>query len=141
MSIIADALQKAETPSTASGLPPSPRSLWAYRVLLLACVGFVLLGLGWITKHPGNHPPAVAQARTKSTSQKSTGLKLLRSAEGELSLTGIVHGGDGKSLALVNNQVVEEGDRIRGRRVVRVESNTVQLEDASGRVKTLQLKD
>lgn len=146
MSIIADALRKAETSPAGSPQPPSPGSLWAYRLMLMVCVGMVLGGLWWMARHPGKGPssptPTTAQGRSEPAPQKSSGgLKLLRSAEGELSLSGIVQGGGGRPLALINNQVVEEGDQIRGKRVVRVEANTVQLQDDSGRIKTLKLGD
>ncbi len=141
MSIIADALRKAETSPADSPSPPSPKSFWAYRMLLLVCVGLVLAGLGWVTQRSENRPAPATQIRSEPSPQKSAGLKLLRSAQGELALNGIVQGGRGKSLALINNQVVEEGDQIRGKRVVRVESDAVQLQEDSGRIRTLKLGD
>ena len=141
MSLIADALRKAETSPADFPSPPSPRSFWAYRVLLLVCAGLVLAGLGWITQRHTRHPSEVRLAKTEIVSRKSAGLKLLRSAQGEMSLSGIIQGGGGKSLALINHQVVEEGDQIQGKRVVRVEPDAVQLQDNAGRIKTLKLAD
>ena len=141
MSLIADALRKAETSPADFPSPPSPRSFWAYRVLLLVCAGLVLAGLGWITQRHTRHPSEVRPVKTETVSQKSAGLRLLRSAQGELSLNGIIQGGGGKSLALINQQVVEEGDQIQGKRVVRVESDAVELQGDSDQIKTLKLGD
>ena len=140
MSIIAD-----------PAAPHSPKPFWGYRVLLMACVGMVLAGLGWVTHRSGNHPAPVTQVGSKASPQtkiasetpyqKPAGMDLLRSAQDELALNGIIQGGSGKSLALINQQVVEEGDQIQGKRVVRVEADAVELQGDSDQIKTLKLGD
>lgn len=67
------------------------------------------------------------------------GLNLLRAAENKWHLNGIIKGGEGRSLALINGQVVEEGDSIQGARVVRVAQGDVDLEQ-EGQVKNLKLR-
>jgi hypothetical protein len=55
------------------------------------------------------------------------------------SLKAITLGGD-RAYALINDQIVEEGDQISGKRIVRIESDRVTLEQG-GRTFTLQLGD
>ena len=141
MSLIADALRKAESASPASPPPPSPSSLWVYRALLLGCVVVTLTGVGVVAKRrtlPATgreNVPAAAAAQ-----QKPAGIQLLRTAQRDLDLNGIVRGGMGKPLALINNEVVEEGGRVRGAKLVRIGSNTVELEE-NGRTRTLTLEE
>jgi hypothetical protein len=54
-----------------------------------------------------------------------------------LSLKAITMGGD-RAYALINNQILEEGDEISGKRIVRIESDNVTLEQG-GRTFTLTL--
>lgn len=144
MSLIADALRKAESTSPGSPTPPSPNSLWIYRALLLGCVAVVLAGLGAVTQRKARQDPAqktaAAAAAPAPVAQKSSGLNLLRTAQGGLNLNGIVRGGDGKSLALINGEVVEEGGSVRGARLVRVDESAVELEQ-DGRTRTLRLPE
>lgn len=142
MSLIADALRKAESTSPASPPPPSPGSLWIYRALLLGCVAVVLAGVGVVAKRRSERTPSLAQpaAPIVATQEKPGGLQLLRTAQRDLNLNGIVRGGSGKSLALINDEVVEEGGSIRGARLVRVDPDSVELEE-NGRTRTLKLED
>lgn len=144
MSLIADALRKAEsTPGGATPPPPSPRSLWVYRALLATSVVGVLVGLGWAaTRHPGSRPPQkVAQTKPiVEAPSKPIGNILLQTAQKQWALTGIIQGGNGKALALIDNQVVEEGQTFRGAKVVRVAADRVDLEE-EGRIRTLRLPD
>ena len=142
MSLIADALRIAESASPAGPTPPSPNSLWIYRALLLGCVAVVLAGLGSVAKRrtpaSAQKPAAVTAAASAPAAQKSSGLNLLRTAQGGLNLSGTVRGGNGKPLALINNELVEEGGSVRGARLVRVDENAVELEQ-DGRTRTLTL--
>lgn len=143
MSLIADALRKAETTSPASPPPPSPGSLWVYRALLLGCVVIVLAGLGVVAKRRARAtalPPTAAPAAVPVAKRETGGLQLLRTAQRDMRLNGIVRGGPGKSLALINDQVVEEGDQIGGARLVRIDPDAVHLEE-NGRARTLILED
>ena len=142
MSLIADVLKKADTslkaPQDVS--PSSPKPLWIYRAALVSSVGIVLLGLALVTRRPA--PPAArtsastAGAGTYST--QSRGIHLLRKAQG---LSGTIRGGSGASLALIDNEIVQKGDRIRGMTVVQVDPDSVRLEDRSGKAKTLTLEN
>lgn len=143
MSLIADALRKAESTSPGTPTPPSPNSLWIYRALLLGCVAVVLAGLGAVTQRKTQAPAqksAAAAAAPAPVAQKSGGLNLLRTAQGGLSLKGTVRGGNGKPLALINNELVEEGGSVRGARLVRVDQDAVELEQ-DGRTRTLKLPE
>ncbi len=141
MSLIADALRKAESASPASPPPPSPSSLWVYRALLLGCVAVILAGVGVVAKRRALPPTGRERASAAAPApQKPAGLQLLRTAQRDLDLNGIVRGGEGKPLALINNEVVEEGGRIRGAKLVRIGSETVELEE-NGRVRTLTLEE
>ena len=148
MSTIADALKKAETSSeTPNSPPPSPTPLWIYRAALVGCVVVVLLGIAQFTQRsapvaaaptgviPNPSPPAAA-APPKTSVQR-----FLQLAQGNLVLSGIIQGRDGRSLALINNQVVQEGDQIQGIRVVQVNPKSVEIQDGAGRTRMLQLKD
>ena len=143
MSMIADALRKAESASPSTPTPPSPHSLWVYRAILVGCVAIVLAGLGAVTRQrapsPAQNTPAATPAPAP-IAQKSSGLKLLRTAQGGLNLSGIVRGGSGKPLALINDELVEEGGTVRGAKLVRVDQETVELEQ-DGRTRTLTLPE
>ena len=153
MSLIADALQKATTSPPAS--PPSrpPRSVWVYLI-----VGFCGLALIAATRSliRASHPSAPTTQRLQvvrpplaaaspPTSRPSTpaspplGLNLLRAAESQWQLNGIVRGGEGRPLALINGDLVEEGSTVRGAKVIRVASDEVDLE-TDGKIRTLKLR-
>ena len=142
MSLIADALRKAESTSPASPPPPSPNSLWVYRALLLGCVAVVLVGLGMVTKRRAQGPARVQPAAPAVTAAqaKPAGLQILRTAQRDMSLNGTVRGGPGKPLALINGELVEEGGQIRGAKLVRIDPGTVQLEE-NGKTRTLKLEE
>lgn len=141
MSLIADALRKAESTSPASPPPPSPSSLWVYRALLLGCVAVVLAGLGVVAQKKTRQPAHVQSAAPAvAAQQKPAGLQLLRTAQRDLDLNGIVRGGSGKPLALINDEIVEEGGRVRGARLVQIDPDAVQLEE-NGKIRTLKLED
>ena len=90
MSLIADALQKANVSSPVSpSTPRSPRPTWIYW-------GAGLLGLAlilWVrsSSTTASTPPPTAAAPASS---RPTGLNLLRIAEGQWRLSGIVQGGN-----------------------------------------------
>lgn len=140
MSLIADALRKAEHSQSSSPAGPTPPSLWPYRVLLAVGTVAVLAGLAVIA-HPAKGLPLRAHLLPPTSgvplSGSSAGLPFL--ADRNLSLSGIITGG-GKPMALIDNRVVEEGQLVRGMRVVRVFPTQVELEK-EGRITTLKLKD
>ena len=143
MSLISDALRKVDSSMGTSPVPPSGRSLWIYRVLLAGSVLLVLVALGVVTRTPAKQGAPQTEAAVPPETEKPafpSGFTLLRHAESELRLNGIVQGGDGKSLALINDLVLEEGESIRDTRIVRVESDRVQLEE-NGTIRTLTLAD
>ena len=142
MSMISEALKKAETGSTHMA-PPSPprRPLWLYRSTLIAAVGIVLTGVAVITHRPPVSARTAVPAAAPIPAQpaKNKGLELFRAAQGGMGLSGIIRGGHGESLALIDNQIVKEGDQLHGMRVVQVNTDSVQVEDQSGKAKTLKL--
>jgi len=150
MSNIAEALKKAEAASGApADLPPSPSipPPWIYRAALVGCVAVVLLGMGIaaFTHRPAIRAAGSAQtARAPAAASDPAGTRvqrLLQLAQADLVLTGIIQSRNGGSLALINHQVVQEGDQIHGMRVAQVNPKSVELQDNEGATKTLQLKD
>lgn len=144
MSLIADALKKADTSSgTPQGSPPpSPRSLWFHRAVLIGSVGIVLAGVAVVTRRPA--PAARTPGRlavAEAVPAKSPGRQLFQAAQAGLALSGTLRDNNGESLALINNQVLTEGDQIRGLRVVKVNTDSVELQDQDGKTKTLGLKN
>ncbi len=142
MSLIADALRKADAPVTAA--PPSspaPKKSWSYwgigALALLVVLG-VRIALRPSGRPSSNPPGSAAVPRVESPAP--VGLNLLRSAEGQWRLNGIVQGGSGKSLALINGQVVEEGGSVSGAQVTRVASDQVELETENGQSRTLKFR-
>ncbi len=141
MSLIADALRKAGSPSPAPTPPPSGR--WVYTLFLIGCGGLALV---FLPHHlpvkpstPTSLPQKIQKPSAPAAVPQRTGLNLLRVAESQWRLTGIVQGGDGKPIALVNNRVVEAGDSLGDAHVVRVTENQVEIE-TEGRIKTLKLR-
>lgn len=145
MSLILDALQKAggtqrpQSPS-ASPLPPKGRNPWAVGL------GLLIVGLGVVGLFLGpRRPPSTTTASLKpapgvaSPAARSEGFQLLRVAESHWRLNGIVQGGEGKSLALINGQVVEEGATFQGARIARISQSEVEIEQ-EGRSTTLRLE-
>ena len=170
MSLIADALKKADPPlenPPQAELPspePSPRPYGIYRGVLIVCVGLVLLGIAQVTRRPPASPavrsasqivrtasPAVQSAPAVTLPKgsppafpelsKAPGIQLFRTAQAGLALSGTILDNNGESLALINNQVLKEGDRIQDMRVVKVNTDSVELQDQEGRTKTLGLKN
>lgn len=145
MSIITEALKKAETTSETSGAPvdlppsPSPPPLWIYRAALVGCVAVVLLGIAHFTHRPAIR--AAVPAQTAKVAAATPVQHLLHLAQADMVLSGIIRGENGGSLALIDHEVVQEGDPIRGMRVVRINPRSVEIQDGAGKTKTLQLED
>ncbi len=147
MSLIADALKKVgSNPSRR----PSPTPRWAYGLLFL---GFVVLTFILSTnpqqqkiqpnkKSPGSYAKKQRTAVSSASDfkqQQSGGINLLRAANAQWRLNGIVHGGSGKPVALINNSLVEAGDTFRGARIVRVTEDQVEFE-TGGKIKTIRME-
>ncbi len=157
MSLIADALKKAEIspedrPQAEQPSPePSPRPYGLTRGLLILCVGLVLVGIAQVTRRtasPATRPaPAAAVAKASPPPalpepSKTQGIQLFQAAQAGLVLSGtLLDSNNGESFALINNEVLKEGDHIRGMRVVKVNTDSVDLQDQDGRMKTLGLKN
>ncbi|MBI3322796.1 MAG: hypothetical protein HYZ94_03850 [Candidatus Omnitrophica bacterium] len=140
MSLIADALRKADSTSPSGPTPPSPSSLWVYRALLLGSV--VVIGAGAAAVAKRRAPAAAARpaaAAVAASRPRPAGIQLLRTAQRDMDLNGIVRGGPGRPLALINGEVVEEGGRVRGAQLVRIGDDSVQLEE-NGQLRTLKLE-
>ena len=139
MSLIADALQKANisSPDSPPPSPRSPRPTWIYWTAGLFGLTLIL----WVRSSSQFSSSSVTASTptTAAASSQPTGLNLLRIAEGQWRLSGIVQGGNGKPLALLNGHVVEEGQPIQGSKVVRVASNEVDVE-TDGKIRTLKLR-
>lgn len=149
MSLIAEALRKSTTASGGpSATPPAPRSLWIYRGLLIASVSVILVVLSngrsqqlELTRSPSQDPaPSPPPPALVHPDQTSAGRNLLRIAHRQWSLNGIVRGGGGKPLALINNELVAEGETFQGAQVVQVAPNRVDLL-VENHLRTLTLED
>lgn len=151
MSIIADALKKAEVSPE-----HSPRPYGLYMGILVVCVGLVLAGITQVTRRPvspavrtaapaAQPVPAAApekpSAEALPASSETQGIQLFQAAQAGLVLNGTILDSNGKSLALINNQVLREGDPIGSMRVVKVDTDSVELQDQDGKAKTLGLKN
>lgn len=150
MSVIMEALRK--TGGLSSVFPPPPdrgfRRIvrWICTALAAGCFGLALAALGNIIFHPKRSssaresvPPATAATPVVSSQEPAAALNFLRIAEAQWRLNGVLHEGDGKAIALINGQIVEEGSTFQGARVVRVASDRVVLE-RDGKTKTLDLR-
>ncbi len=139
MSLITDALKKANTQSLNSPSPRSSRPIWLY--LVVGFSGFAVIVVARsLSRPPGTSPSTPSPSENLATSpHRPLGLNLLRAAESQWQLNGIVRGGEGKSLALINGQIVEEGQPLQGAKVIRVASDEVDLE-ADGKIRTLKLR-
>lgn len=143
MSIILDALQKAggtHPPSSSSSPSPAVGRSW------IVGLGILMVGLGVVALFAGpRRNPSNAPASLKPTTlaaqpaPRTEGLRLLRVAENQWRLNGIVQGGGGKSLALINGQVVEEGAQFQGARIARISQGEVEIEQ-EGQRSTLTLE-
>ena len=155
MSLIADALQKANVPSIVPPTTPrSPRPTWIYwgaGLLGLALIFFWVRSSAQVPSSSApiptpttaaiSDPPTASTSTTAAVSDSSQppGSDLLRTAENQWRLSGIIQGGNGEPLALLNDQVVEEGQPIEGSEVVRIASNEVEVE-TDGKVRRLKLR-
>ena len=142
MSLIADALRKTNPVSPQTPAPSSPRKPgWLGGLVLLGTAG-IAASLISHSKHslpPANSRTPSAPSKAVST-PRSNGLNLLRMAEGQWRLNGVIQGGKGESLALINGQVVEEGATIQGAKVVRVAQDQVDIDEGDGQIKTLKIR-
>lgn len=143
MSLIADALRKAETQRTTTS-PAEPRapSRWPYRILWALCTAVVLTGWVVVAHRSGSKSSRpglrASDARTTTVARENPSA-LLFMAERQISLNGIVTGA-GRPLALIDNRLVEEGEMVRDRKLVRILADQVEMEK-EGRVTTLKLKN
>ncbi len=145
MSLISEALRKADSPSPSAGQPSSGPSgsdnpKWLSGAAVLAAVGLLIFLLPRSANHatgPNASAPTVSAALAPS--KPKLGLNLLRSAESQWRLSGVISGGGGKPVALINQRVVEEGEMIGGARVVQISQDEVELE-SEGQIRTLRLQ-
>ncbi|MBI1953237.1 MAG: hypothetical protein HYS41_03850 [Candidatus Omnitrophica bacterium] len=144
MSLISQALQKADHPAPAAAPPPAggkPR--WLYGAASLAALALLVVLIPRGARRGVESKPAMTAAASNPAptqlAKANLGLNLLRSAESQWRLSGVIAGGQGKSLALINEQVVEEGGTIGRATVTRVTRNEVDLEE-DGQTRTLKLK-
>ena len=162
MSLIAEALQKADAPTPIHRrTPQTPR--WITLALIGACA-VVLWNLSnelsgksgaakqpvlqtWTPQATKSLVPAPAPAPVPKIfheliglpkTRDNLGLSLLRSANSQWRLSGVIQG-DGEPLALINGSVVEQGSSVEGANVVRITENEVDIETDDGPL-TLKLK-
>ncbi len=140
MSLIADALQKAKSSPSAPAPSParSPRPVWIYLTVGFSGLVLILVTRSLIHPPPSSGPPSAANHPPASASAP-LGLNLLRAADSHWQLNGVVRGGEGRSLALINGDLVEEGGTVHGAKVIRVASDEVDLE-TDGKIQTLKLR-
>ena len=158
MSLISDALKKGgAAPPQSPALPPSPPkprfkkgAAWFSAILIFA--GVFLLRYESASRRalppqpllPSQGQPVALQddsvPKPAPSQPQRPGLNLLRAAENSWKLNGVLRGGDGQPLALINNQVVEQGAIVRGAKLVRVNDTSVELEEEDGQTHTLKLR-
>lgn len=146
MSVILDALQKVSTstPPPNVSFPAPRRPSWnkiAAAIAVFVVAGVVLSRPQKPAERETAHEPTWVPTAPSSSnaSLRREGLQLLRNAESQWRLSGIVHGGEGKPLALINGQIVEEGGSLRGAKIARITEHEVELEQ-EGATKTLRLE-
>lgn len=80
-----------------------------------------------------------ATAQSVPVADNKIGGELLRAMASQWRLNGIIRGGAGRPLALVNNELVQEGDSFHGARVAQIRDDQVLLE-ADGQMQILRLE-
>lgn len=159
MSLVADALKKAEaSPEYGRKDGPVPKSYaWVYLLVLAGCASLVLLGIAQVRRQPETPiPPEPAPAVQEApaplpvldASIPTPPLEIpmpepsvpIPPMDPPVALNGILLSGDGRPLAVINQEVLQPGDRVRGMRVVQVNTDSVELQDKNGEMKTLKLR-
>lgn len=142
MSMITDALKKAESRSGIHHPPPaggpSPKR---FRTLLAALTLLTLAGLTVLAKTTHSiKAERPVPAGTTARAQTVSSMRVPFLAERQLALNGIVREEGGKSLALIGNRTVAEGEMVAGAKLVRIGLDEVELEK-EGKETTLKLKN
>ena len=139
MSLITDALQKAQsTPSSPTMRVPSHRPTpWGLAALLIGLGGAAL----WFWPHHAGHAPsaatpahapAIAPRATRPGTMPQPIMNMFPIGPTASALSWKVDGGIvgmGAPTAIINGQVVEEGQQVRGAKVVSVNTDRVQILD------------
>ena len=158
MSLIADALKKAEASpehGRKDGLAPKSYA-WVYLLVLAGCAGLVLLGIAQVRRRPETPIPPPEPAAQEAPAPLPAPEAPIPTPQLEIpvpepsvpappmeppiALNGILLSGDGRPLAVINQEVLQPGDRVQGMRVVRVNTDSVELQDKNGGMKTLKLR-
>ncbi len=143
MSLITDALQKAQSaPSSPTMRVPSSRrpTPWGLVVLLIGLGGATLAfwphqtGQAPLAAASANrsHAPAPAARATRPGTMPQPIMNMLPIGPTASALSWKVDGvivGMGTPTAIINGQLVEEGQQVRGAKVVSVNTDRVQLLD------------
>ena len=159
MSLIADALKKAEaSPEYGRKDGPAPKSYaWVYLLVLAGCAGLVLLGITQVRRQPETPilPPAPAVQEAPAPPLPAPEAPVptpqleipapepsvpVPPTDLPIALNGILLSGDGRPLAMINQEVLQPGDRIQRMRVVRVNIDSVELQNENGETRTLKLR-
>ena len=128
MSLITEALRKVESGTpTIQPKDRRPGSIWLYRFLLLGSIGGVVFSSGLLIRQ--------LKQRSSIPTQRT-----LFPAKRPLILTGVMRSTDGERLAIINRQVLGEGETVQGMRLVRIHEDSVDL-DQQGEISVLRLKD
>lgn len=141
MSLITDALQKADSRSGIHSPPPAGPSPKRFRTLLAVFTLLTLAGLVVLARTSHSiKAGAPAPAGTAAKAQTVSSVRVPFLAERQLALNGIVREEGGKSLALIGNRTVAEGEMVAGAKLVRIGLDDVELEK-EGKTTTLKLKN
>ena len=138
MSLITDALQKAQSPhaSPTMRVPSAPHqsTRWGLAMLLIVLGG---TALAFWPHHAGHAPTAIAPTpapgaarATRPGTMPQPIMNMFPVGPTASALSWKVDGvivGMGKPTAVINGQVVEEGQQVRGAKVVSVNTDRVQL--------------
>ena len=152
MSIINEALKKTQSSiSNLQGKPSSPGNFGspgnppssgrALLIVIVLIVGGIIFYVALSPKPVKStarriSPPPASVQEVAVTPKPTT--EPAPTPKPELTLYGIISSADGKT-ALINSEILKEGDTILGKKILKIYDNRVELDD-SGKVMTLKTR-
>ncbi len=125
MSIIYEALKKAEIKSVKKGTNNKKKFFLGIIFALIVIIGF-----SFFIKIK-QKPPTSLPLNVNKKHKKKVPFKEKKYPQNELLLEGIVYD-KGKPLAIINGKVFKEGDKINKLEIKKIDNNSVQLIDSQG---------
>lgn len=99
--------------------------LYAFVAVALAALGLVEAGAGEHYDSHGRRDPFVPLVGVERSGAKG-GVKGITSID-DVVLQGVIMGSDGKNRAIINGEILKEGDKIDRLSVMSIENNTVKV--------------